>query len=141
MNLNFEPNITLFQCINTFAEKTSLPLSSRDEMRIKTVQMACSSMVKDVFLLRAFETGADAVVVLVCPEGHCRYVEGNIRAKKRVEWVKKLLDEIEFDGRRLSIFNISSGDEKAVAEIIGLTLTALSDLGPNPAAQNSIDFV
>ena len=134
MNLNFEPNITLFHCINTFAEKVFLPLSSRDEMRIKTVQMACSSMVKDVFLLRAFETGADAVVVLVCPEGHCRYVEGNIRAKKRVEWVKKLLDEIEFDSRRLSIFNISSGDEKAAAEIIGKTLTALSDLGPNPAA-------
>jgi coenzyme F420-reducing hydrogenase delta subunit len=98
------------------------------------VKMACSSMVKDVFLLRAFEAGADAVVVLVCPEGQCRYVEGNIRARKRIEWVKKLLDEIEFDGRRLSIFNISSGDEKVAAEIIRKTLAALSDLGPNPAA-------
>jgi coenzyme F420-reducing hydrogenase delta subunit len=134
MELNFEPKITLFHCINTFVEKVHQPLFSQDDFKIKMVKMACSSMVKDVFLLRAFEAGADAVVVLVCPEGQCRYVEGNIRARKRIEWVKKLLDEIEFDGRRLSIFNISSGDEKVAAEIIRKTLAALSDLGPNPAA-------
>ena len=134
MELSFEPKITLFHCINTFVEKVYQPPFSRDDFKIKMVKMACSSMVKDVFLLRAFEAGADAVVVLVCPEGQCRYVEGNIRARKRIEWVKKLLDEIEFDGRRLSIFNISSKDEKVAAEIIKKTLVALSDLGPNPAA-------
>jgi len=91
-------------------------------------------MVKDVFLLRAFEAGADAVIVMVCPEGACRYIEGNIRAKKRVGWIKKLLDEIGLDGERLSLFNIASGDEAAVAKVIQKTLKDLTDLGPNPAA-------
>lgn len=90
-------------------------------------------MVKDVYLLRAFETGADAVVVLVCPERQCRHLEGNIRAKKRVERLKNLLDEIDFDSRRLSIFNLALGDEDAAAEIMKKTLSELAELGPSPA--------
>jgi F420-non-reducing hydrogenase iron-sulfur subunit len=97
------------------------------------VKLPCSSMVKDVYLLRAFEAGADAVVVLVCPERQCRYLEGSIRAKKRVERLKILLDEINFDSKRLSIYNLAIGDEDAAAEIIQKTLSELADLGPSPA--------
>ena len=91
-------------------------------------------MVKDVFLLRAFEAGADGVVVLVCPQGQCRYVEGNIRAKKRVAWVQNLLDEIGIDGRRLSLTNIAAGDTAAATQIIDDVLKNLAEVGPNPAA-------
>ena len=90
-------------------------------------------MVKDVFLLRAFEAGSDGVLVLVCPEDQCRYVEGSIRAKKRVAWVQNLLDEIGLDGRRLAIGNVSSGDETAAGKIILETILAVTELGPNPA--------
>ena len=134
MSKNIKPNITLFHCINSFSEGVALPSNGEGDLELKTVRMPCSSMVKDVFLLRAFETGADGVVVLVCPEEQCRYVEGSIRARKRVEWVQKLLDEIGIDGRRLSIFNIPSGDEAATAEIIRQTVSDLVELGPNPAA-------
>jgi F420-non-reducing hydrogenase iron-sulfur subunit len=89
---NFKPKITLFHCINAFGDADALALSDNNACELKTVKMACSSMVKDVFLLRAFEAGADGVVVLVCPDGQCRYIEGNIRAKKRVGWVRRLLD-------------------------------------------------
>jgi len=98
---------------------------------LKFVALACSSMVKDVFLLRAFEAGADAVVVLVCPEGACRYVEGNLRAKKRVQWVKDLLDEIGMDGRRLALHNLASAE--AVPAIVDQTLAVLPQSEPVPA--------
>ena len=130
---NFRPKITLFHCINAFSDGRSSPLTGEDGFEIRLVKLPCSSMVKDVYLLRAFEAGADAVVVLVCPEGQCRYLEGNIRAKKRVERLKILLDEIDFDSRRLSIFNLAVGDEAAAAEIIQNTLAELADLGPSPA--------
>jgi coenzyme F420-reducing hydrogenase delta subunit len=96
--------------------------------------MACSSITREVFLLRAFEAGADAVAVIVCPLGACRYGEGNIRARKRVERMKKLLDEIGLDGRRLNIFNIAHGDEDAVKAIVKKIEIDLVELGPNPAA-------
>jgi len=134
MDKNFKPKITLFYCLNTFRAGSSLPVAEGNDFELQTVLLPCSSIVKDVFLLRAFEARADAVVVLVCPEGACRYVEGNIRAKKRVMWVKNLLDEIGLDGKRLSIFNISSDDEAAVIQIIQKVRTDLTELGPNPAS-------
>jgi coenzyme F420-reducing hydrogenase delta subunit len=134
MNKNFKPKITLFHCINSFNESASMPLAGGDDCEIKFVRLPCSSMVKDVFLLRAFEAGSDGVLVLVCPEDQCRYVEGSIRAKKRVAWVQNILDEIGLDGRRLSISNISAGDEAAIGQIIKEILSIVTDLGPNPAA-------
>jgi F420-non-reducing hydrogenase iron-sulfur subunit len=133
MNKNFKPKITLFHCINTFSDGASLPIAAEVDCELQSVKLPCSSMVKDVFLLRAFESGSDATVVFICPEGECRYVEGNIRAKKRVKRVKDLLDEIGLDGRRLSIFNISSGDEAAAVQNIQKAISDLADLGPNPA--------
>ncbi len=134
MNKQFKPKITLFHCINSFDESASLSLTSENNFEIKIVRLPCSSMVKDVFLLRSFESGSDGVLVLVCPEDQCRYVEGSIRAKKRVEWVQNMLDEIGLDGRRLSIRNISSENKAATDKIIQETVAVLTDLGPNPAA-------
>jgi F420-non-reducing hydrogenase iron-sulfur subunit len=133
MTENFKPKITVFHCINAFGDTAELSLSGNKTCEIKTVKMACSSMVKDVFLLRAFEAGADAVVVMVCPEGQCRYVEGNIRAKKRVAWIRNLLDEIGLDGRRLSLTNMAAGDKAAAGQTINSVLKNLAELGPNPA--------
>jgi len=133
MDKKFKPTITVFYCINTFFEEVSLLTGSENNYELKTVKLPCSGMVKDVFLLKAFEAGADAVVVLVCPEEQCRHVQGSIRARKRVEWVQNLLDEIGLSGRRLSIFNISSKDRASSTEIIRKALADLDELGPNPA--------
>ena len=136
MDKHFKQKITLFHCINAFNEGASLPITGVDDFEMKIVKLPCSSIVKDIFLLRAFETGSDGVLVLVCPEGQCHYVEGNIRARKRVEWVQNLLDEIGLNGKRLSIYNIFSGDEDGTAQIIKKTLKDLDELGPNPAAKS-----
>lgn len=133
MDKKFIPQITVFHCINAFTENAPLPFVAGNDVEIKFIKLPCSSMVKDVFLLRAFEAGADAVVVLVCPEGQCHYVEGNIRAKKRVAWVKNLLDDIGIDGRRLSLSNVTAGDTAAATQIIDGALKNLAELGPNPA--------
>lgn len=129
----FKPKITLFHCINAVDDTAELFLTGKDTCEIQTVKMPCSSMVKDVFLLRAFEAGADGVIVLVCPEGQCRFLEGNIRAKKRVAWVRNLLDEIGLNGQRLPLSNIPSGEKITASQIIDDVLKNLAELGPNPA--------
>ncbi len=133
MNDHLKSNITIFHCINAFSGDDVSAGPAVDGLILKTVKMACSSMVKDVFLLRAFESGADAVVVLVCPEGQCRYIEGNIRAQKRVAWVKKLLDEIDLDARRLTIHPIAAGNVEQVDQILREVSATLAELGPSPA--------
>jgi coenzyme F420-reducing hydrogenase delta subunit len=125
--------ITLFHCCNALGS-TSLSQLKNDACEIQSVTMPCSSMTRELFLLKAFEAGASAVVVLVCPEGTCRYLEGNLRAEKRVARVKKLLDEIGLGGQRLNLFNIPHGDQSAVDAIIVQTISDLATLGPLPVA-------
>ena len=133
MNEKILPKITLMYCINSFTETAAFLERFKHEAQLNFVKLACSSMVKDVYLLRAFEAGSDAVVVFVCPKGHCRYVEGNIRAKKRITWVRNLLDEIGLDGKRLSLFHLAPQDEAAAAEIITDIVAELKGLGLSPA--------
>ena len=134
MGKKFTPKISIFHCINVFGDGEVLLPPDRQEATVEFIKLPCSSMVKDVFLLRAFESGADAVIVLVCPEGACRYVEGNLRAKKRVGWVQNLLDEIGLGGGRLALFNVAFEEAATVGQIIDQTLSQLAELGPNPAA-------
>jgi len=134
MKINDTPRLTLFHCLNSFEETASIFDGSMFEgCQMKTIKMACSSMTKDIHILKAFEAGADAVLVLVCPEKGCRYVQGSIRAKKRVDYVKTILDEIGMDSRRLSIFNTTAKDIGSIKDIIKNTISQLETIGPNPA--------
>ena len=128
-----KPKITVMYCINSFSEKASREAQRKDGAELKFVKLPCSSMVKDVFVLRAFEAGSDAVVIFVCPRGRCRYVEGNIRAGKRVAWIRKLLDDIGLDGRRLILKNVSAKDETAAEGTLREALSLVDELGPSPA--------
>jgi F420-non-reducing hydrogenase iron-sulfur subunit len=123
--------ITIFHCFNALADVT---FPESPDYEIQSVKLPCSSMTREAVLLRAFEAGADSVLVIVCPEGSCRYLQGNLRTSKRVTRVKHLLDEIGLDGRRLNLFNIPHGDQLKANLIIEQTLAGIAALGPNPAA-------
>jgi F420-non-reducing hydrogenase iron-sulfur subunit len=123
--------IQVFHCFNTI---NSVPEMENDDYEVRSLKLPCSSMTREVSLLRAFEAGADAVVVLVCPEGACDYLEGNTRARKRVERVKKILDEIGIGSKRLNIYNMPRHDLTEVEKIIQQTIFDLEIIGRNPAA-------
>ncbi len=79
--------------------------------------MACSSMIKDIYLLKAFESGADGVIVVGCPAGKCKRVDGDTRAAKRVARVRQLLDEIGLGGKRLA-YSTADEMETTAAELV-----------------------
>ena len=113
--------ITIFHCYNAI-NNYNIP---ETDFKVKTIKLPCSGMTTDVLLLKAFEDGADAVIVLACPEQSCRYLQGNLRARKRVERVKKLLDEAGLDGGKLNIYNVNPGDDAAILGIVSRTAAAL----------------
>ncbi len=129
-SLGLKPRITVFHCCNAASDVAS----GNGSCEIKSVKMPCSSASREVFFLRAFEAGADAVVVLVCPEGKCAHVNGILRAARRVERVKRLVNDIGLDGRRLSIHNVAPGDRSAAERVVRQTVEELAVLGRNPAA-------
>lgn len=94
--------------------------------------MTCTGNVDHRVLLNAFEEGADGVYVAGCMEGDCHFLKGNIRARKRVNAVKLLLDEIGIGGERLAMYNLSSAQGGRFAEIANEMAAKIKDLGPSP---------
>jgi F420-non-reducing hydrogenase iron-sulfur subunit len=105
-------------------------LSYPDSIRI--IRLPCTGKVDVIHILRAFQKGADGVYVAGCLEGECHYLTGNLRAKKRVEYVKKLLDEIGIGGERLEMYNIAASDGPRFAEVALEMHEKIAALGPNP---------
>jgi len=46
--------------------------------------------------------------------GECHFLRGNLRAKKRVQYVKTLLEEVGLGGARVEMYNMSSAQGQAV---------------------------
>ncbi len=83
-------------------------------------------------LLRAFEKGADGVMVIGCLEGDCHYVNGNIRARARVDRVATILEIIGFGPERVRMYNLSAGEGAAFARFTGEFVDQVQALGPSP---------
>src|SRR5574340_1666470 len=84
---------------------------------IKVIMMPCTGRVDILHLLKAFEAGADAVFVAGCLEGECHSLTGNIKAKKRVNKLKKDLAQMGLEPERLEMFNVGSAEAPKFADI------------------------
>ena len=75
---------------------------------VKVVKVPCTGRVDVLLILRAFESGVDGVYLAGCMEGECHFLRGNLRARRRVEYVKGLLEEVGLGGGRVEMFNMSA---------------------------------
>jgi coenzyme F420-reducing hydrogenase delta subunit len=103
---------------------------------IKIVQVPCTGKVDVLYLLKSFQRGADGVYVAGCMEGDCHYLTGNLRARKRVEYTKKILDDIGIGGDRLEMYNMSAGQGPRFVEVAMEMTERIKNLGPSPLKQN-----
>ncbi len=55
-------------------------------------------------------------MVAGCEEGSCHFISGNLRAKKRVLYAKKLLDETGVNPERLEMFHIAASQGPLFAQ-------------------------
>jgi len=86
------------------------------------VPVACSGKVDAVYVLEAFQKGADGVLVLGCLEGECHFQDGNYQTRKRVELLKKVMTAHGIEPERVHM--VFSADPE------GVTLSGLvADLG------------
>ncbi len=67
-----------------------------------------------------------------CLEGDCHYQSGNIRAKKRVAYVKEILEKVGIGGERIAMYNLSAGQGPRFAEIAREMTEKVRQLGPSP---------
>jgi coenzyme F420-reducing hydrogenase delta subunit len=133
-NKNFEPQIVAFCCHYCAYAAADLAGVSRIQYShaIKIIEVPCSGRVDIIHILHAFENGADGVYVAGCLEGNCHFLTGNLWAKKRVEYTKKILDDIGIGADRLQFYNLSAAMGQKFAEIADEMTMHIKKLGPNP---------
>lgn len=131
---NFSPKIIAFCCQYCAYAAADLAGSLRLKYapNIRIVLIPCTGRVDVIHLLRAVEDGADGVYVAGCLEGGCHFMEGNFKAKKRVQFVKNLLSRIGIQEERLQMFNLSSAEGPRFAEIANEMTEKIKALGPSP---------
>lgn len=131
---DFEPKIITFSCHYCAFAAADLAGVMRLQYppTIRIVRIPCTGKVDVILLLKAFERGADGVMVAGCLEGQCHFMKGNFIAKRRVKFAKKLLEEIGMDPNRIEMFNLSSSQGPRFAEIAREMDARIRKLGPSP---------
>jgi F420-non-reducing hydrogenase iron-sulfur subunit len=116
--MNNKTVIYLFCCATSYDQAEISRGISRQDVDTKIISIPCSGKLDILYLTKAFETGADGAAVLICHEGECRYLEGNLRAKKRVEAVEQLLEETGIGKNRIAFIQMKeSGVAGAIREV------------------------
>ncbi len=107
----------------------SLRMQYPPELRI--VQVPCTGRLDMVEVLHTFEEGADGVMTLGCMPGDCHFLEGNLRARRRVEHVKTMLQAAGLEPERLEMFNLSSAMGGKFVEHANRMTETIRRLGPS----------
>jgi F420-non-reducing hydrogenase iron-sulfur subunit len=136
----FVPRIVAFCCQYCAYAAADLAGSMRLQYdpNIRIVLVPCTGRIDVIHILRAIEDGADGVYVAGCLEGGCHFLEGNFKAKKRVRFVKKLLERIGIEPERLEMFNLSSAEGPRFAAIAREMTEKIKALGPSPLRRDKI---
>ena len=130
----FEPEIIAFCCEYCSYAAADLAGSIRMSYppNVKVILVPCSGRVDPVYLLHALEQGADGVYVTGCMEGDCHFLTGNLKAKKRVAYIRRMLEEIGIEQERVQMFNIAASDAPEFARVARMMTEKIRALGPNP---------
>lgn len=132
--MNYEPTVVAFCCHYCAFAAADLAGSMRLEYppNIRIVKLPCTGKADIILMLKAFEEGADGIFVAGCLEGDCHYQKGNLRARKRVEYLKRLLMEVGIQPERVEMYNLSSAMGARFAEIATEMTERVRKLGPSP---------
>lgn len=135
MNTNekqFEPHIVGFLC--NWCSYTGADLAGVSRMQsapnLRIIRVMCSGRVDPSFVLRAFQLGADGVLIAGCHPGDCHYQEGNFKALRRAVFLKRLLRGFGIDERRLRLEWISASEGEKFAKVSTEFTEQVRALGP-----------
>ncbi|MDR2340390.1 MAG: hydrogenase iron-sulfur subunit [Deltaproteobacteria bacterium] len=134
LKIEWEPKIIAFCCQYCAYSAADMAGSMRLQYPtdVEIVLIPCTGRFDVILALKAFENGADGVYVAGCLEGNCHFLDGNIRARKRVGMLKGELAAIGFGPERVEMYNLSASQGPKFAEIAREFTERIAGLGPSP---------
>jgi len=128
----FEPKIVAYVCNWCTYLGADLAGTTRLEYpaNVRIIRLPCTGRIDFNLLVKAFEIGADAVLVSGCHPGDCHYTAGNYHARRRWILFRELLDTLGFDLRRIHFTWISAAEGRKWQEEITRITEETRLLGP-----------
>ena len=131
---SFEPTIVAFLC--NWCTFTAADLAGTSRLvypaNVRIIRMMCSGMVDPKYVLKAFLEGADGVLIGGCWPGDCHYINGNLKARRRVALLEEMLATFGIGKDRLWLRLIAASEGNMFAETIEEMTEHLRELGPSP---------
>ncbi len=128
----FEPIVVGFTC--NWCSYRAADLAGMSRMKyppnIRLVRMMCSGRLDPAFVLKAFRSGADGVLISGCHPGECHYLEQNYKMLKRFVLLKKYLTQMGLEQDRLKLLWVSAAEGARFAEEVTKMVEKVRALGP-----------
>ena len=136
----YEPTIVGFLCNWCTFTAADLAGTSRIDypQNLRIVRMMCSGMIDPMYVLKAFIEGADGVLVGGCWPGDCHYINGNLKARRRIALLRELLQTFGIGQERLWLRWIAASEGVMFAETVREMTEHLRQLGPSPLTQTKV---
>lgn len=129
---NFEPKITAFVC--NWCTYTGADLAGTSRLKykpnIKMIRVPCTGRIDPVFIVKAFEKGADGVLISGCHPGDCHYNTGNFHARRRWVLFTELLSFMGIDSSRLFFSWVSASEGKKFVDVVSNVTETVREKGP-----------
>jgi len=134
MTEEFEPKIVGFLCNWCSYAGADLAGVSRIQYppNLRIIRVMCSGRIDPAFVLEAFRSGADGVLLSGCHPGDCHYIAGNYKAQRRGILLKKLLEQFGLEPQRLRIEFVSASEGAKFAAVVKEMVEDIKKLGPSP---------
>ncbi|MBR6385654.1 MAG: hydrogenase iron-sulfur subunit [Ruminococcus sp.] len=133
VNNNFEPVIVAFCC--NWCSYAGADLSGTNRLNyptnVKIIRVPCSCRVNPMFILRAFQKGADGVIICGCHPGDCHYTSGNYFTRRRITLLYSMLDFLGIERNRTRLEWVSAAEGAKFAATMQQFTEDVKKLGPN----------
>jgi len=97
---------------------------------VRTVRVMCSGRVDPQLVVKAFQLGADGVLILGCHPGDCHYAEGNYKAARRISLLKKMMAQFGIEDERIRLDWVSASEGVRFKNIVNEMTEQIRVLGP-----------
>lgn len=138
---DFEPKVVAFVCNWCTYAGADLTGTSRIKYasNVKIIRFPCTGRIDFMLLLKAFENGADGIIVSGCHPNDCHYTSGNFHAKRRWIMFRELMDFMGVEKDRVTFSWVSAAEGARWAEVVNNTVSKLRELGPYAAYKKMVD--
>jgi len=129
----FEPKIIGFCCNWCAYAGADLAGISRIQYppNLRMIRVMCSGTIDPVYILEAFQKGADGVFIGGCHPGDCHYMTGNYKTMRKVALLKRLLSQLGISPQRLKLEWVSAAEGQRFAQVVTDFIAEVKELGPN----------